>query len=315
MLGVTDAETLARLRAHAGNRVVTIGIVGTSGMSRSNLRPYMPAGSSYVRRSCPNFPDCDPHKSTHDNGQARVTIGLTGALGVRVRLACYQPSDDWNTVARDFAAAGERCDIVVGFQSFWGDSRTMLIDAIASRPQALYVSPFVGYENRPTSTCMQSASYKPWGGGLAHFITCAPLARKSDGSVLIPPARDEKDTEIVNFIAPSYHASGKGGTCPSAATTTAVAAYLYAAAPVRPTPIQVAGLIRRSVCVDEVALTSAEPFTAEHVDKLRASIAELMLPSPAAPHKLDAAGVMSLRGAFELMQAEGLDAGCRYCDG
>lgn len=305
MLGVTDDATLEALRAQAGRRVVTIGVVGQGRMSLSNLRPYMPPGSSFVYRSAPNFPDCDPHTGTHDNGQIRVILDLARALGVRVRIASYQPSDDWDTVARDFAAAGERCDIVVGFQSFWGSKATMLSDAIASRPRALYVSPYVGYENRPTSTCMQAATWKPWGDGLAHFVTCAPLARRSDGSVLMPTARDEKDTEIVNFIAPSYHASGPGGTCPGGATTAGVAAYLYAAAPMRPTPTQVTDWLRRSACVDEAALTSTEPFTAEHVEKLRGCIANMLLPAPAGPRMLDAPGVISLRGAFELMQTGG----------
>ncbi len=304
MLGVTDDATLEALRAQAGRRVVTIGVVGQGGMSLSNLRPYMPPGCSFVYRSAPSFPNCDPHTGTHDNGQIRVILGLLGALGVRARIASYQPTDDWDTVARDFAAAGERCDIVVGFQSFWGSKAAMLSEAIASRPRALYVSPYVAYDNRPTSTCMQAAAWKPWGQGLAHFVTCAPLAKRSDGSVLMPTARDEKDTEIVNFIAPSFHASGPGGTCPGGATTAGVAAYLYAAAPMRPTPTQVTDWLRRSACVDEAALTSAEPFTAEHVEKLRGCIANMMLPAPAGPRMLDAPGVISLRGAFELTVSE-----------
>ena len=121
----------------------------------------------------------------------------------------------------------------------------------------------------------------------------------------MPTARDEKDTEIVNFIAPSYHASGPGGTCPGGATTAGVAAYLYAAAPTRPTPTQVTDWLRHSACVDEMALTSTEPFTAEHVEKLRGCITGMLLPAPAGPRMLDAPGVLSLRGAFELMQTGG----------
>jgi len=301
MLGVTGPERLAELREAATKRVVTIAIVGQGGMSRTKIRPHLPPGSSFVYRSCPDYPNCEPEKPTHDSGQALVILDLTAALGMRVRLASYRPSASWQSVAEDMADAGKRCDIVVCFQSFWGDNVSMITDAIAASPDALFVAPYAEYEKRPTGTSLQAASTKPWDGGLPNFITCAPLARKSDGSILQPANRDANDTEIINFIAPSHHASGRGGTCPAAATTAAAAALLYAAAPHRPTPAQVIDLLRQGACVDTEALTSAPPFTSEHIEKLEASIAQLMQPQPQGPAKLDAKGVISLYASWQML--------------
>jgi len=182
----------------------------------------------------------------------------------------------------------------VCFHSFWGSNVHIITDAIAASPEALFVTPYAEYEKRPTGTSMQAASAKPRGGGLPNLVTCAPLARKSDGSILKPANRDAGDTEIINLIAPSYHASGPGGTCPAAATTAAVAAFLYAAAPQRPGPGEVLKLLRAGACIDEKALTSAPPFTDEHIGKLRSSIAQLIEPGPGGPAKLDAEGVIKL---------------------
>lgn len=315
MLGVTGPEKLAELRASARRRVVTIATVGQGGVSRSLLRTCLPAGSSFFYRSGPDFPHCDPHKSTHDTGQARVILDLVAALGMRLRLVSYQPTEDWNTVARDLAAAGQRCDIVVCFQSFWGTNSKLLTDAIGSCPQALFVVPYAEHAGRPTATCMQAASAKPWGGGLGNFITCAPLARRSDGSLLKPANRDADDTEIINFITPSHHANGPGGTCPAAATTAAVAAYLYVAAPRRPTPTQVTSLLRRSAEIDAPALTSAPPFNQQHLQRLDASIAQLLMPGSGGPAKLDAAGVISLYRAYLMLRSTGYQSECKGCRG
>lgn len=295
MLGVTGPERLAELRVLSGERVVTIAIVGQGGISKSLLAPYWDSGNSFSYRSAPGYPDCDPGTNTHDTQEVPVVLDLTGALGVRVRILSYQPGEDYPSVARDLAAAGEHADIVLCFESFWGDGVRLLTDAIRSRPGALYVCPYAETEGLPTSTSLEGNSTKPWGGGLPNLITCAPLAQRGDGSILEPLNRDANDTEIINLIAPSYYANGPGGTCPSASVTAAVAAYFVAASSFRPAAAETTALLRRCVCVDEAAIRSAPPFTAEHVARLRASIEKLLKPGPGGPRKLDAAGVLSLR--------------------
>ena len=289
MLGVTDAARLAQVRAAVSKRLVRVALVGEGGLSRKVVRPHLYPGCTMVYRT-----GGDSGRGAHDTGQIAVILDLLGALGVRVHLTSYQPPDDTAQLAAAFAAAGQEADLVVTYHSFWGDDVHLISDAMASRPEALFLAPYGEVGEPRTSTSMQAHSYRPWGGGVANLLTCAPLARKSDGRLLIPSHRDAADTEIINFIAPSYCASGPGGTCPSVGVVATVAAYAYAAAPSPPNSGAVARLLRQSVCVDEAALTSAPPFTAEHVAKLRASLDTLQEPDAGHVRKLDAVGVISL---------------------
>jgi len=291
MLGVTDAARLAQARALVTNRLVRLALVGEGGLSRKVLLPHLYRGCTMVYRT-----GGDSGRGAHDTGQIAVILDLLGALGVRVHLTSYQPADDFAQVAAAFAAAGEEADLVVTYHSFWGEKVTLITDAMASRPDAVFLAPYGEVGEPRTSTSMQAHSYKPWDphGSLPNLFTCTPLARKSDGSVLIPSHRDAADTEIINFIAPSYHASGPGGTCPSVGVVAAVAAYACAAAPHPLTREALVARLRQSVTVDEAALTSAPPFTAAHMAKLRASLATLQEPDAGHPRKVDLPGVMSL---------------------
>lgn len=289
MLGGTDAARLAQLRAQVSKRVVRLALVGEGGVSRRRLRPHLYRGCTFAYRTGAETGGAD-----HDTGQIAVILDLLGALGVRIHLTSYQPPDDFAQLAQAFAAAGQEADLVVTYHSFWGDGVTQIAAAMAARPQALYLAPYGEIGEPRTSTSMQAHSFKPWGGGLPNLFTCAPLARKSDGSLLIPSHRDARDTEIINFLAPSHHASGPGGTCPSVGVVAAVAAYASAAAPVALDRAALVRLLRRSVTVDAAALTSAPPFTAEHLARLRTSLAELEQPDAGHLRKVDLPGVLSL---------------------
>jgi len=63
-------------------------------------------------------------------------------------------------------------------------------------------------------------------------------------------------------------------------------------------------LLHQSVTVDEAALTSAPPFTAEHIARLRASLATLQEPDAGHPRKVDAAGVISLSRVWGALRAD-----------
>ena len=105
--------------------------------------------------------------------------------------------------------------VVAFFQSFWGSETAQIVQSIREAEGCLFVSPYVEHGGLPTSTCVQGHSAKPWGEGLVNFVTASPVARKAPGE-FINPANGEGDMEVVNFAAPSYYASGAGGTCPSA---------------------------------------------------------------------------------------------------
>ena len=215
-LGVTGEDRLSELRSLSDRRPLTLAIVGTGGISRRQLSSRLDGQARVRCCQCPDYPDCDPRKDTHDTGQARVILDLTRALGIRVKLLYYQPADSYAAIAKAFAEAGRRADIVITFQSYWGNVEP-IIQSIAQAQDTLFISPYVEVGDRPTSTCPQGHATKPWGEGIPHFITTVPLARKGAGHLTSTLSRGPQDSEIINFIVPSYYASGPGGTCPSAA--------------------------------------------------------------------------------------------------
>jgi len=154
----------------------------------------------------------------------------------------------------------------------------------------------------PTSQTPQGHAHRPWGNGIDHFVTVAPLARKGDGSLCPVSARDERDTEVINFVAPSFYASGPGGTCPSAVVATAVACYLYAAAPRRPVPAEVISLMRRTSKVDEALIASTPPFSRATVETFRDAVRSYSRSPAGGRRKLDAPGLLNLYDAFPGMQ-------------
>ena len=210
MLGVTNFRKLDAV-AKLPHRPVTLAIVGQGGVSRSLIEPVLRRGNAFEYRAGAT----DPHSETHDTSAARVILDLTSALGVRVKVLVWQPGDDWSDVASAMEAAGREADIVAFFQSFWSGDEVKIVEAIARSTGCLFISPYAEFEGRPTCTCVQGSSAKPWSVGLGHFVTVAPLARSAPGEVF-QPASGGADAEVINFLAPSYYASGPGGTCPSA---------------------------------------------------------------------------------------------------
>lgn len=126
-----------------------------------------------------------------------------------------------------------------------------------------------------------------------------PLARKgSPGALCGVQRRDVNDTEVVNFIAPSFYASGPGGTCPSASVAVAVACYIYAASPVGPTPAEVISLMRRTSKVNERLISSTPPFSQAAVATLKKTIQDYTEPQAGHERRLDAPGILNLYDAY-----------------
>ena len=301
-LGVTTEDRLTDLRNLSCRRPVTLAIVGTGGISRRQLSSRLDGQARLRCCQCPDYPDCDPRKDTHDTGQARVILDLTRALGIRVKLLYYQPADSNPEIAKAFAEAGRRADIVITFQSYWGNAGS-IIDSIAQAQDALFISPYVEVGDRPTSTCPQGHATKPWGEGIPHFITTVPLARKAPGHLTSTLNRGPQDSEIINFIVPSYYASGPGGTCPSAAVAAAVAAWVYSTSARRPRATEVIRLLRETVTVNREVLTSLPEFGEQEIEQLRDEIAAKIDPGPNKSRKLDAAGVVNLYKIYQQVAA------------
>jgi len=295
-LGVRDATMLAELKELAHRRPVTIAIVGQGGVSRSLLSPMLTDTTTFEYRMWPEGQPDDPATNTHDTQAAQVILSLTQRLGISVRLLAYQPSESWGNVAEALAQAGREADIVTLYQSFWGDV-TAMVEAVRASERALFVSPYVEYADYATGTSLQSHAAKPWADGIPHFVTAIPAARSSPGELLTPRSGSD-DTEVINFVAPSYYADGPGGTCPSAEVAAAVAAYIVAASPSVPTPTEVIQLMRETSTLDREALRGLPEFSEDSLAGLAAGIMRLHDPPEGVARKLDAPGLLSLAGVL-----------------
>ena len=294
MMGVTAGQipVLAKI---ARKRPVDLAIVGQGGVSESVIAELLSDGNTLTYHGC-----ADPKSNTHDTQEARVILDITRPLGVQVHFHIFQPGESFTDVADKFRQAAKVADVVVTFQSFWGTNAAHITEAIRESPEALVLSPYVEHGGRDTNETPQGHAAKPWDeGSIRHFATVVPLSRRSgDGRLLHPSARGEADTEVINFIAPSYHANGPGGTCPSAAVVTAVVCYVFGASAEKPGPPDVIDLLRRTSRIDRKALTSLPPLTDAAADKLESEIKSLASPPEGARRTLDATGVIHLGEVF-----------------
>lgn len=307
LLGVDTAAKREALRAFPKRRRVRLAVVGEGGLSRRSLGKLAEEPVSIVYHEC-----ADPEADTHDTQMCRAILELASPLGVEIEVHVWQAGPSFQDYAEKFRRAGAAADIVALYQSFWGEESRAIAEAIRESPTALFVSPYVEHGGAPTKTTPQGDACRPWDPGtIEHFVTVAPLARRNpEGTILTPLDRDATDSEAINFIAPSYHASGPGGTCPSAAVATACAAFLYAVWPEKPRPAEVIDLLRQTSAVDPSVLAFDGGFSREAVERLARQVAELRCPREGRRRKLDAPGVLSLHGAY-LRVAEGERRGAR----
>lgn len=277
VLGLNEPARLSQLCAQPKLRCVRLAIVGQNGVSAKHLRPLLTSGNSLVYHDC-----IDPDTNTHDTQMARVILEITRPLGVVLELHVWQAGPSLSDYADKFRQAAKAAQIVALYQSFWGQKAAAITQAIRESPTALFISPYVEHGGRPTSETPQGSACKPWAtDSIPHFVTVVPLARQqSQGGLLTPADRGPTDSEAINLIAPSYHASGPGGTCPSAATAAACAAYLYAVLPKEPPPTAAVDRLRATSCIDQAVLTSVEEFDAAAIARLERQIETLRQAAP-----------------------------------
>jgi len=228
------------------------------------------------------------------------------ALGVQIDVQVWQWKKETVDCPGAFGAAGQACDVVCFYQSFWGKESPMIAKAIRESPGALFLSPYVGYKNLPSGQSPQGHAHKPWAPeSIRHFVTVVPLARRrSKGRIATTLNRNAADFQAINFIAPSYHASGPGGTCYGCEGGTACALYLYAIMAHKPKPAEVIDILRTTSALDHKLLTSVKEFDDAAVDRLQAQIKPMLDPPEGKLRKLDAPGVLNLYAAFRKALAE-----------
>jgi hypothetical protein len=276
---------------------VTLAVVGTGGVSESVLAARVGQDLAIEYRMGAR----DPKRDTHDTQMVVVTSDITRALGVRLKVLVYQPPDSPGDLAGAFRHAGKAADIVCFFQSYW-DGIDAILGALKDSKNALFLAPYAEVGDRRTNGTPQGHSRKPSGDGIGHLVTVAPLARSSRGELTVVSDRDANDTEIINLVAPSYHANGPGGTCPSAAVAVAAACYVYSSSPVRPTPAEALSILRETSWIDSDLIASTPPFSRETALQFEKAVREYVQPERGKRRRLDAPGLLNLHKAFLQMQ-------------
>ena len=262
-LGVTDGDKLSEVRALPVVRRVRVAVVGQGGVSLELVKGNLSEDFTLTYKEGAS----DVGANTHDTQAVNVMIPLARKLNVPIDFYIYHAGNDFSDVARHFKKAGETADIIILYQSFWGPVDEM-VESIRASTGALFISPYVESGGLPTSTCLQAHSAGDGQDRLSNFITCAPLARAAPGEVLTPARRNNEDTEVINFICPSYYASGAGGTCPSATVCCVAAAYAVSRLQEKPSPAKLVELLKNSTVAHPTYLLKLPEFSDESLQKL-----------------------------------------------
>ena len=301
LLGVDDAAKLQEMRDRPQQRRVKLGVVGSGGVSEHRLKSFLNHGHTFTYHGC-----ADSKKPTHDTAMVKSILDKLTVLGVQIDVHLWQWEKETVDCPGAFSAAGQACDVVCFYQSFWGKESPMIAKAIRESSHALFISPYVGYKNLPSGQSPQGHAHKPWAPeSIGHFVTVVPLARRrSKGRIAKTLNRNAADFQAINFIAPSYHASGPGGTCYGCEVGTACALYLYAIMAHKPTPAEMIDILRATSSLDRKLLTSVDEFDDAAADRLQVQVEPMLNPPEGKLRKLDAPGVLNLYAAFRRATGE-----------
>ena len=295
LLGADNAAKLKEMRDCPKQRRVKLGVVGSGGVSKEQLASHTAHGHTFTYHDC-----ADPKKNTHDTAMVKSILDKMTPLGVQVDLHLWQWKKETEDCPGTFSAAGGLCDVVCFYQSFWGKESPMIATAIRESAGALFLSPYVGRGQLPSGQAPQGHAHKPWvPESIGHFVTVTPVARrKPQAGILSPLNRGPQDFQAINFVAPSYHASGPGGTCYGCEVGAACAVYLYAVMPGKPDPAGVIGVLRETAALNRERFTSVDEFDDAAADKLANDVRTLLNPPEGKQRKLDAPGLLDLYAAF-----------------
>jgi hypothetical protein len=101
---------------------------------------------------------------------------------------------------------------------------------------------------------------------------------------------------MMNVIAPSFYASGPGGTCPSAGVTAAVACYVFSASRSRLNAGRLADKLRHLCIIDHKLLASIPEIGKKGASDVEATVKSMTNPPEGKRRTLDAPGVLNISG-------------------
>jgi len=300
MLGIDTPEKAALIKMHY-KRMPKIALVGSSGLKASELSGRL-KNNSRIKYIVGSEKTC---KSMHDVYQISELLLVAEKLFCPVEIQVYHVNGI-SKLAEAFDQAGKSADIVITYHSFWHNVEPLL-KSVAANPDTLYIAPYgeVGPKYF-TGRAFQGHGRHPDGSGLRNLITTIPLARNGRGKLLKVLQRDRRDSQTINFIAPSSYASTPGTTCPSVGVTAAVAAWIVSSAGNENiTAEEIISLMKENVSLPEERMLNLVNFNRACVNTLKQDIATLSQPDKNNIVRLEAVGVIDLWKIYQGMSRQG----------
>ena len=184
-----------------------------------------------------------------------------------------------------------------------------ILSVFALRASAAGVSPerigdVDGQSCPPTSTSLQGQALHANGTGLPNLINTVPLAYGHGGNLMRPLRRNAADTSTVTFVSPSAWASSIGETCPSAASASVVAAYVYAVLGNNPSAQEILRIMIAGSGYPAATTDTLVAFTESDLFKLKSEIAEMTVTDGLGRKMLLHDKVLNVNGVLEVFKAE-----------
>ena len=280
MMGVDTNAKLAEVKDAVRGRSVKVAIANS------------PVGSK------PNY--------EHDDYMESEMSQIADYLGLPLQIVRIQPEE--RSIKAIYEAAVSAGDIVVDYRSYW-DTATIsqITGVIEANPNKLFVLPYGeinGQSCPPTSTSLQGQAQHADGTGLPNLINTIPLAYSYGGNLMRPLRRDSADTSTITFVSPSAWASSIGETCPSAASASVVAAYVYAVLGNNPSAQEILRIMIAGSGYPAATTDTLVAFTESDLLKLKSELAEMTVTDGLGRKMLLHDKVLNLKGALDVIKTE-----------
>ena len=278
MMGVDTNAKLAEVKDAVRGRTVKVAIANS------------PVGSK------PNY--------EHDDYMESEMSQIANYLGLPLQIVRIQP--EGRSIKAIYEAAVAAGDIVVDYRSYW-DTATIsqITGVIAANPDKLFILPYGEISPCPsTSTSLQGQALHADGTGLPNLINTIPLAYSYGGNLMRPLRRNAEDTSTITFVSPSAWASSIGETCPSAASASVVAAYVFAVLGNNPSAQEILRIMTAGSGYPAATTDTLVAFTESDLLKLKSEIAEMTVTDGLGRKMLLHDKVLNVKGALDVIKAE-----------
>ena len=259
-----------------------------------------------VKVAVANSPVGSGGKLEHDDYMESEMSQIADYLGLSLQIVRIQPEE--RSIKAIYEAAVTAGDIVVDYRSYW-DAGTIsqIASVIVANPDKLFVLPYGevdGQDCPATSTSLQGLAQHADGSGLPNLINTIPFAYSYGGRLMRPQRRTAADTSTVTFVSPSAWAANIGETCPSAASASVVAAYVYAALGVSPSASEILRIMIAGAGYPAATTDALVDLTESDLNDLKSNLAEMTVTDGLGRKMLLHDKVLNVDGSLDVIKAE-----------